>query len=165
MTYDSLNDLLISYEQTDPSDLFEYDYYFFTLFYETFKDKPVSEIPDAAFMFMEIDGWQGMCQRCGVWQYYENISYECEKAERVINYLRSHNENEMADIYAYGIHDYCSYVHDDDVSEYEVGYPQEWLDESDKIDNWIMDNEEHIYAFKRDLIISHKAEILDLAEE
>ena len=76
MTYDSLNDLLISYEQTDPSDLFEYDYSFFTLFYETFKDKPVSDIPDVAFMFMEIDGWQGMCQRCGVWQYYENISYE-----------------------------------------------------------------------------------------
>lgn len=164
MTCESLKDLLISYEHTDLSELWNYDYSFFMLFYDIFSDKNFSEIPDAPFMFMEIDNWQGMCQRCGVWQYYETISYECGKSERVINYLKSHNENELADIYAYGIHDYCNYESNVDFSEYEVGYPQNWIDESEKIGNWIMDNEEHIYKFKRNLIISHKSDILNLAE-
>lgn len=165
MTYDMLNDLIISYENTDISELWNYDYVFFTLFYDMFSDKHFSEIPDVAFMFMEIDNWQGMCQRCGVWQYYENISYECGKSERIINYLKSQNENEMVDIYAYGIHDYYNYEHKDNTSEYEVGYPQKWLDESEKIDDWIMNNEEHIYIFKRNLIIFHKNDILDMAEK
>lgn len=160
MTYDLLHDLLISYEQVELSELWNYDYSFFTLFYDIFEDKPFMKIPDVAFMFMEIDNWQGMCQRCGVWQYYENISYECGKSERVIDYLKSHNENELADIYAYGIHDYCNYEHNGNFD-----YPQNWLDESEKIDDWIMDNEEHIYKFKRNLILSHKSDILNIAEK
>lgn len=160
MIYDLLHDLFISYEQTDLSELWNYDYSFFMLFYDIFSDKYFSEIPDVAFMFMEIDKWQGMCQRCGVWQYYENISYECEKSERVINYLKSQNENELADIYAYGIHDYCNYEHNGNFD-----YPQNWIDESEKIDDWITDNEEHIYKFKRNLILSHKNDILNMAEK
>ena len=66
MTYDLLHVLFISYEQTDLSELWNYDYSFFMLFYDIFSDKYFSEIPDVAFMFMEIDKWQGMCQRCGV---------------------------------------------------------------------------------------------------
>lgn len=160
MTYDLLHDLLISYEQAELSELWNYDYSFFMLFYDIFEDKPFMKIPDVAFMFMEIDNWQGMCQRCGVWQYYENISYEFGKSERVIDYLKSHNENELADIYAYGIHDYCNYEHNGNFD-----YPQNWLDESEKIDDWIMDNEEHIYKFKRHLVLSHKSDILNLAEK
>lgn len=165
MTCESLKDLLISYEQTDLSELWNYDYSFFMLFYDIFGDKPFMKIPDVAFMFMEIDGWQGMCQRCGVWQYYENISYEYGKAERVITYLKSRNEDELAGIYAYGIHDYCNYEYKNDSSECEVQYPQKWLDESEKIGDWIMNNEEHIYKFKRNLILSHKSDILNLAEK
>lgn len=165
MTYDALYDLLISYENTDLSGLWNYDYSFFMLFDDIFCEKHFSEIPDVAFMFMEIDDWQGMCQRCGVWQYYESISYESGKSERVTAYLKEHNQHEMAEIYAYGIHDYFGYEHKENTPEYEVGYPQKWLDESEKIDNWIMDNEEHIYKFKRNLIISHKSDILNLAEK
>lgn len=161
MTYDALNDLLISYEKAEIENLWDYDYYFFTLFYDIFKEKPNSEIPDAAFMFMEIDGWQGMSQRCGVWQHYESRAFEPDKLERVLKFLKSQNEEEMARIYAYGIHDYAApeYAEND-----EFNYPDEWLDESDKIDDWITDNEEHIYRWKRELILSHRNEILELAE-
>lgn len=160
MTYDALNDLLVSYEETEIEMLYEYDGDFFMLFYDIFKDKPFIEIPDAAFMFMEIDGWQGMSQRCGVWQYYESGSFEHGKFERVLEYLKSQNEYDMAKIYAIGIHDY-----DDPKYEENFDYPEEWLVESEKIDTWITENEEHIYTWKKDLILNHRNEILKLAEK
>lgn len=157
MTYGTLNNLLISYEKTDITELYEYDYDLFMLFYDTFKDKPFTEIPDTAFMFMEIDSWSGTSMRGGVWQYYEINSAEQGKSERVAKYLKSQCEYDMADIYAYGIHDYYNVKNGE--------YPDEWLDESDKIDNWIYENEYYIYQWKKDLISSHKNEILKLAEK
>lgn len=159
MTYETLNNLLISYEKTDITELYEYDYDLFMLFYDIFKDKPFTEIPDTAFMFIEIDSWSGTSMRGGVWQYYEINSEEQGKSERVAEYLKSHGGyDDMADIYAFGIHDYQKYT---EISE----YPEEWLDESYKIDNWIYENENYIYQWKKDLISSHKNEILKLAKK
>ena len=160
MTAEQLNELLLSYEETEAKALFECDYTLFSLLYSIYKDTPQKEIPDTFFMFMEIDGWQGMSQRCGVWQYYESGAYEKGKLERAADYLKAQNEKEMADIFSLGIHDYAA-------PEYEenCGYPQEWLDEAENIDKWIYDNEEYIYNWKRRLVLSHKDEILKLAED
>lgn len=162
MTYDALNDLIISYEKAETEDLFDYDEAFFMLFYDIFREKPIPEIPDVAFMFMEIDSWQGMSQRCGVWQYYESGAFDPEKLEKVAEFLKARGEDEMADIYAYGIHDYADpeYVKND-----EYCYPEEWFKEASKIDDWITDNEERIYRWKRELILSHRDEILGLADK
>lgn len=158
MTYESLNNLLISFEKTDIENLYEYDYDLFTLFYDMFKDTPFAKIPNTAFMFMEIDSWYGMSMRCGVWQYYEINSEEQGKSERVAEYLKSQGEYDMADIYAYGIHDYQKYT---EISE----YPEKWIDEANKIDDWIYENENYIYLWKKNLILNHRDEILNLAKK
>lgn len=157
MTYETLKNLLISYEKTDIKKLYKYDNDLFMLFYDIFGDKPFTEIPDTAFMFMEIDSWYGTSMRGGVWQYYEINSAEYGKSERAAEYLKSQGEYDMADIYAYGIHDYYNVKNDE--------YPEEWLAESDKIDDWIYENEYYIYQWKKDLILSHENEILKLAKK
>ena len=60
----------------------------------------------------------------------------------------------MADVYAHGIHDYAN------KRSQKYDYPEEWLDESEEIDEWIKDNEEYIYKWMYDLILEHKNEAL-----
>lgn len=61
-----------------------------------------------------------------------------QKFEKVLSFLRANSEKEMADVYAYGIHDYAN----ERYQKYD--YPEEWLDEAEEIDEWIKDNEEYI---------------------
>lgn len=159
MTFDALNDLLISYEQTKIEMLFDFDIYFNELFHSYFNEYDIENIPMYVLGFMEIDNWQGMAQRCGVWQYYESRSYEPKKLEAVINLLENQGEEEFVNVFASGIHDYAN-------SEYEenFNYPVEWLEQSNSIDNWIYENERKIYQLKCKLIISNKDEILKLSE-
>lgn len=51
------------------------------LFYDRFKNMSFVDILDSAFMFMEINNWQGMSHRCGVWQYYESGAFQKGKFE------------------------------------------------------------------------------------
>lgn len=159
MTYDSLNDLLVSYEETEADLLFEFDIVFFDLFYYQFNDFEVKDIPMYALGFLEIDTWQGMAQRCGVWQFYESRSYEPQKFSAVINLLKSQGEDEFVKVFASGIHDYANPKYAE-----KFNYPDEWLEQSDTINNWIYDNEEKIYQWKRKLILSHRDEILELSD-
>lgn len=155
MTCDTLNKLIVSLESSGHEMFWKYEGQFFMLFYDKFKDMPFTDIPDIAFMFMEINNWQGMSLRCGVWQYYESGAFQKGKFERVLSFLKAKDEEEMAAVYAYGIHDYANekYREND-------GYPEEWIDESDRIDKWITDNEAYIYKWMYDLILEHKSEIL-----
>ena len=43
-------------------------------------------------------------------------------------------------------------------------YPEEWFDETDKIDKWISDNEVYLYKWMYDLILNHKSEVLKFGE-
>ncbi len=165
MNRNALNDLLVSYENSAPDNLYEFDYHFSMLFYELYKDSPFSQIPDVPFMFMGIDDWQGMSLRCGVWQYYENGDFETGKLQRVTDYLSSHGENDWADVFASGIHDYANEIYQDDPVSHAVGYPEQWLEESGKIDDWIYENENYIYEWKRRLILDHKDDVLSLAND
>lgn len=160
MTCDAINELFVSAESSGYEMFWKYDAEFFMLFYDKFKNTPFADIPDIAFMYMEINNWQGMSLRCGVWQYYESRAFENGKSERVLSYLRDNNEEEMSSIYACGIHDYSNEKYRENYD-----YPGEWLDEADKIDEWIRDNEVHIYKWMRDLILNHKSEVLKFGEK
>ncbi len=159
MTYDEINDLMISAESSGQENFWEYDGEIFMIFYNKFEYTPFTDIPDIAFMYMEINNWQGMSVRSGVWQYYESGAFQKGKFERVLSFLKANGEDEMAGVYAHGIHDYAN-------KKYEKGsdYPEEWFDETERVDEWISDNEEYIYKWMYDLIFEHKADVLKLGE-
>ncbi len=133
----------------------EYEGDIFMLFYNRFGTAPFMDIPDIAFMYMEINNWQGMSVRCGVWQYYESGAFQDGKFERVMAYLRAHHEEEMASVYALGIQDYANEIY-----RGNYDYPEEWFEGTDTIDEWIRDHEDHIYKWMYDLIMDHKKELL-----
>ena len=160
MTYDEINKLIVSLESSGHEKFWKYDGQFFMLFYDRFKSIRFTDIPDIAFMFMEINSWQAMSLRCGVWQYYESGAFQKGKFERVLSFLKMKNEEEIASIYAYGIHDYANAKYQENFN-----YPKEWIDESDKIDKWISDNEGYLYKWMYDLILDNKSEILKLGEK
>lgn len=54
-------------------------------------------IPDIAFMYMEINNWQGMSVRCGVWQYHKSGAFQKGKFERVLSFLKTSDEKERID--------------------------------------------------------------------
>ena len=63
-------------EEIRQEDFWEYEGEFFLLFYDRFKDALFMDIPDTAFMYMEISNWRGMSARSGVWQYYESGAFQ-----------------------------------------------------------------------------------------
>ncbi|MDE7293981.1 MAG: hypothetical protein K2N72_06125 [Oscillospiraceae bacterium] len=154
MNFNTVNELIDSLESSGYENFCEYETRLFMLFYDRFGKMPFTEIPDVAFMFMEISSWTGMSLRCGVWQYYESGAFQKGKFERVISFLDSENECEMSEIYACGIHDYANEKYRDNFD-----YPEEWLDESEKIDQWIYDNEIYICRWMYDLILKNKSEL------
>jgi len=163
MTRSQMNDLLTGYAGSASENLYEYEYDLYMFFYGIYRDTPFRDIPDTAFMFMETDGWQGMSGRCGVWQYYESGAFDKGRLERAAAYLKADGEEEWADIFASGIHDYAAQEYQ--AEDNAVPYPDEWIDGSEKIDNWIYANELYINEWKRRLILTHKDELLKLAED
>ena len=159
MIYNAINELIASAESSGHENFWEYDSEFFMLFYNQYKYTPFADIPDIAFMYMEINNWQGMGVRCGVWQYYESRAFEKGKFERVMSFLKANGEDEMAGIYGYGIHDYANKKYQE-----SFDYPEEWINETERIDEWISDNEGYIYKWLYDLILAHKNEVLKLGE-
>lgn len=157
MTYSSINELIISAESSGSENFWEYDGDFFMLFYNRFKYTPFEDIPDIVFIYMEINNWQGMSVRCGVWQYYESRAFQKGKFDRVVSFLKANGEEEIADIYACGIHDYANERYQENYD-----YPDEWFDETEKVDEWISDNEGYIYKLMYDLILEHKSVVLKL---
>lgn len=159
MTCNTINELIDSAESSGHENFWKYDGEIFMLFYNQFKYTLFTDIPDIAFIYMEINNWQGMSVRCGVWQYYESGAFQKGKFERVISFLKVNGEDEMADIYAYGIHDYAN-------KKYQKGsdYPEEWFDETEKVDEWIRDHEGYIYKWMYDLIFQHKSDVLKIGE-
>lgn len=160
MTYDTINELIVSANSSGHEMFWKYDVEFFMLFYDRFKNTVFTDIPDIAFMYMEINNWQGMSVRCGVWQYYESGAFQNEKFERVLSFLKTNDEQEMASVYACGIHDYANEKYQENYD-----YPEEWFDEMDKIDKWISDNKGYLYKWMYDLILNHKSEVLKFGEK
>ena len=159
MTYNVINELIVSTKSSGHEMFWKYDAEFFMLFYDRYRNTPFTDIPDIAFKYMEINNWQGMSLRCGVWQYYESGAFQNGKFERVLSFLKATNEEEMASVYGCGIHDYANEKY-----QKNYDYPEEWFDETDKIDKWISDNEVYLYKWMYDLILNHKSEVLKFGE-
>ena len=159
MTYNAINELIVSAESSGHESFWKYDGEFFMLFYNRFRNTPFTDIPDIAFMYMEISNWQGMSVRSGVWQYYESGAFQKGKFERVLSFLKTNGEEEIADVYACGIHDYANERY-----QKNYDYPEEWFHETERIDEWISDNEGSIYQWMYDLILDNKSEVLMLGE-
>ena len=105
------------------------------------KDKP-----DFVYAFLGLSSWMGTSLRGGAWTYYESANKN--EIDTVIKYLRCYDpENAIAGIYAMGNHDYGDEKYQDNFE-----YPQEWIEESEKIDKWIFDNEETIIRFMQDIL-------------
>ena len=94
-----------------------------------------------------------------VWQYYESGAFQKGKFERVLSFLKANGEEEMADVYACGIHDYANERYQNNYD-----YPEEWFDEAEEIDDWISANEGDIYKWMYNLILEQKSEVLKLGE-
>ena len=77
----------------------------------------------------------------------------------MISFLKTNGEKEMADIYACGIHDYSNEKY-----QQNFDYPEEWFDETERVDKWISDYEKYIFKWMYDLIIAHKSDVLALGE-
>lgn len=106
----------------------------------------IEDKPDFLCAFLELSSWMGTSFRCGVWTYYEATAKE--RVEMVIRYLKqTASDSEISRMYALGDHDYG-----DEKYQVDFDYPQEWIDESGIIDEWICDNEENIIVFLQEIL-------------
>jgi len=100
--------------------------------------------------FLTLSNWVGFSLRDGVWTFYEYTSDE--SIEKVKAFLETKRWNELTDMYKLGIHDYHSEKYLD-----SYDYPEEWIEESEIIDNWIFENEISIYRFLKELVLENEA--------
>ena len=63
MTCNTINELIDSAESSGHENFWKYDGEFFMLFYNQFKYTLFTDIPDIAFIYMEINNCQGMSVR------------------------------------------------------------------------------------------------------
>lgn len=73
----------------------------------------------------------------------------------MLSFLKTNGEEKMADAYAFGIRDYANEKY-----QKNYDYPEEWFEETERIDEWISNNEGYIYKWMYDLILEYKSEIL-----
>lgn len=103
--------------------------------------------------FLTLSNWVGFSLRDGVWTFYEYTNDD--SIEKLKEFLASKNWHELTDMYKSGIHDY----HNEKYLE-NYNYPDEWIEESETIDNWIFENEISIYRFLRDLVLENEVSFL-----
>ena len=136
----NMTDIIKQAIEIPPKDFYLIEPELFTTLY-SIKDKP-----DFITAFLGLSSWMGTSLRSGVWTYYE--SADKKEIDTIIKYLRGYApENEIVGMYVLGNHDYSDEKYQDNFE-----YPQEWIDESEKIDRWIFDNEEKIIRFMQDIL-------------
>lgn len=147
-----LNQLYQKLLEINYKDMYEIEPDFFTKLYYDFSEKQLPWITS----FLTISTWFGTSMRSGVWTFYEvgNV----QEIEITARYLRVNGDNELADIFEKGIHDYQNpkYVPDCD-------YPKEWLEEADEIDDWISKHEDDLWKWEYNILIMNRNSILNIA--
>lgn len=103
--------------------------------------------------FLTISDWHATSLRSGVWTFYEVANQKMLLS--TADYLSHIGENEFSTIFRKGIHDYQNQKYSDNYD-----YPNEWIEEADTIDQWIMRNENWLSNWKRNLLIKHKEFIM-----
>jgi len=114
-----------------------------------------SNIPDCIRIYSTISQWFGNSVRSGVWTYYEIA--DMQDLELTAQYLSHCSWKEFHHMFCLGIHNYQS-------PEFieNFNYPQEWIDESESIDEWIMSNEQKLYEWQKEFLLEYKEDICSL---
>ena len=120
---------------------------FFEHLYQLEPTQKTSEI----IVFLNISNWLGFSLRDGVWTYYE-VANPLE-LQTTLDYLKQ-LDVQMATFFQLGIHDYQNPQYSENYN-----YPDEWIIESEKIDDWIFQHEKYIWKFEKNLLLKHEKEI------
>lgn len=121
------------------------------LYYHISMDKR----PLCVIAFLTIANWFAVSLRSGVWTFYESTSPK--DIESTLQFLEQAGDDELASIFRYGAHDYQNPKYSGNWD-----YPEEWIEESDKIDDWITNHENWLYLWERKLLIDNKIQICSL---
>lgn len=100
------------------------------------------EIEDQSILaYIQIYSWQFQSYHEGVSTYYTNFygNSDYNTIQKTADYLKMSTYNELSKWYSLGVHDYSSYINEK--------YPDEWVAETERIDEWIRCNEQMIFEF------------------
>ena len=126
-----------------------------TDFFTALASIPTEKRPVCVTAFLAISNWCGTSLRSGVWTFYEVCNVE--EIESVHQYLKENGAEEMATVLALGIHDYQNPKYAENLD-----YPEEWIEEADKIDLWINDNHKCIVEWEFKLLMDNRELICSL---
>ncbi len=119
---------------------------------------PPEKRPLCVIAFFTIINWFAMSQRSGVWTFYE--ATPPEDIQLTIRFLEEKDDDELVPIFRYGIHDYQNPNYAGNFN-----YPDIWIEESEKIDQWITNHEIWLYGWERKLLNDNKELIIDAMME
>ena len=151
----NIETIYLHLDSISPEDFPEVDYEFYSYFSEKYgyAENYDRNVPECVIAFMLLEDWCGCWFRSGSWTFYEY--YAGKKSLKITaDFLKKYADKEMSDIFESGIHEYNN-------PEYKKSsdYPQEWIDESEKIDFWIEKREKEIFSFLEKILIDNKKEI------
>lgn len=125
-------------------------------FFQKLQSVPDKIKPQSIVAFLNISNWQGISVRSGVWTFYESANPK--DLVTTSEYLVQKGQIELAAIFNSGIHDYQNPQY---AQNYD--YPNEWMEESDLIDSWIMVHIKQLNEWKRELLLENRNIIINLA--
>ncbi len=124
-------------------DLYELEPDIFAVLTDIYEEKPEEWIA----AYLTVSNWFNTSEGEGVWQFYELM--DKEMFETAIVFLKSRGKDELVEMMERGNHDYQNPIYQEDE---DLDYPEEWLDESDEIDDWVTDHEDELFQFEYDLL-------------
>lgn len=151
---DSYAKLYECLENTELEDFYAIESDFFIKF---LTDVPAETMLPCIRAYITISKWMGASLRDGVWTFYEEEK-KCN-IDVTIDYLKKIKEEELLEKFQSGIRDYQNPKY-----EKECDYPEEWLEESELLDAWILEHEEWIWQWQRTLLEDNKEVIMALGE-
>lgn len=132
-------------------DFFEVESDFFIYLTSISKDKSISYINT----FLIVSNWMGTSERSGVWVFYESTNISM--IQDAVSYLKAQEDNELACMLEKGIHDYQNPIYFENFN-----YPDEWITESEQIDDWISDHTDWLRRWLYTFLMEKKEQIIAL---
>lgn len=138
-----MNELITKAVEIEPEDFFIVEPDLFLYLYD------ISDKPDFVMAFLALSSWRGTSLRSGVWTYYE--ATDKNMIDTTIQFIEQTKiGEELCDMFILGNHAYSNEKYRDNYD-----YPQEWLDDSEQIDQWIMKNEKTIIRICQEILKSN----------
>lgn len=135
----------------DYKEYYEIESDFFPYLYANSKIRELSDIN----AFLIVSSWFGTSERSGVWTFYEATAQS--NVQRAVDYLNQVGDSELAAIIERGIHDYQNPIYSGNFE-----YPEEWIDESNEIDDWIIEHSDWLWHWLYDFLIVNENRIIAL---